>query len=151
MVAVSERVMATYDAETLDQLGSVPAGTGPTHVAAAGRRAFVVDTTGDAVLELDIGADPRLVSTTPAPGAPYGIAIDPRRNRLWVTLTARNEAVAYAITSSGLRPLERYPTVRQPNTIAVDARSGDPLVAGRSAGGPLQRIRSRIPRATSGR
>jgi DNA-binding beta-propeller fold protein YncE len=140
VVAVAARVLHAYDASTLETLGAADAGEGPTHVAAHGDRAFVVDTAGEAIREFQLGARPRLVSRIPARGAPYGIAIDPRRDRLWLTLTASNEAVEFAITPGGLKRLDTYATVRQPNTVAVDPRSGDALIAGRSAGGPLQRI-----------
>jgi DNA-binding beta-propeller fold protein YncE len=140
VVAVAERVLTVYDTRTLEPLGQVAAGTGPTHVVAAGRRAFVADTDGGAILEFRLGSDPAQVGSTPVGGAPYGIALDPRRRRLWVTLTARNQVVEYGIAGGGLEELARYPTVRQPNTIAVDRRSGDVLVAGKAGRGPLQRI-----------
>lgn len=57
-----------------------------------------------------------------------------------MTLTASNQAVEYSITGRGLEQLARYPTVRQPNSIAVDPRSGDALVLGKAGDGPLQRI-----------
>ncbi|MBJ7472513.1 MAG: hypothetical protein JHD16_14500, partial [Solirubrobacteraceae bacterium] len=66
-------------------------------------------------------------------GAPYGVATDETRKRLWVTLTARNELVEFGLHG---RPhiLQRIPTVRQPNSVAVDPESGDVLVAGRTEG-----------------
>jgi hypothetical protein len=140
VVAVAERVLRTYDVTTLEALGETAAGAGPTHVVAAGRRAFVADTEGGAILELRLAPEPELVRITPAPGAPYGIALDRGRRRLWVTLTARNQAVEYAITGGGLEQVARHATVRQPNSIAVDPRSGDALITGKAGGGPLQRI-----------
>ena len=78
----------------------------------------------------------------PAPGAPYGIALDLARGRLWVTLTARNQLVEYAVGEGPTRRIATYPTVRQPNSVAVDPRSGVVYVAGRRDG-RLQRI---VPR-----
>lgn len=77
VVAVAERVLRTYDTTTLEPLGETAAGDGPTHVVADGRRAFVADTDGGAILEIRLASRPELVRTTPAPGAPYGIALDP--------------------------------------------------------------------------
>lgn len=143
VVAVSERVLTTYDPKSLERLGTVPAGEGPTHIAADGTRAFVTDTEGDTILEFELGPDPELVDTTEVPGTPYGIALDPRRDLLFVTLTALNELVQYEIGEDGLTEVRRYPTVRQPNTVAVDPRSGLVLIAGKTAEGPLQVIETR--------
>jgi DNA-binding beta-propeller fold protein YncE len=142
LVAVAERVLQVYDARTLETLGSAPAGVGPTHVAALGDDAFVADTEGGLVRELRIGPEPRQVATAPAPGAPYGIAVDRRRRRLWVTLTARNRLAGYAIGGGRPRRVASYPTVRQPNSVEVDPRSGDVFVAG-AAAGVLERISPR--------
>jgi hypothetical protein len=67
------------------------------------------------------------------PGGPYGIALDPLRRRLWVTLPALNQLVE--LPAHG-RPhvLRRFATVRQPDSVAVDERSGRVFVTGRSAG-----------------
>ena len=140
VVAVAERVLELYDAETLESLGSVPAGVGPTHVVADSGRAYVADTEGDELLVFDLGAEPRLIASAPAPGTPYGIAIDPVRDRLWLTLTATNEAAEYSIAGGEPKLIASHATIRQPNTVAVDPRTGDAIVAGRTAAGPLQRI-----------
>lgn len=139
VVAVAERVLAVYDAKTLEQVAQLDAGTGPTHVVAAGDRAWVADTQGDAVLTYALGSRPRELTRTGLGGSPYGVAVDARRERLWVTLTDRNEAVVFDV--GGPRPVElrRYPTVRQPNSIAIDERDGSALIAGR-ADGRLERI-----------
>jgi len=141
LVAVAERVMQVYDARTLESLGSTSAGRGPTHVVGLGEDAYVADTEGGAVRKYRIGPEPRQVAAIPAPGAPYGIAVDPRRERLWVTLTARNRLVGYAVGGPRPRRIATYPTVRQPNSVEVDPRSGDVFVAG--AEGQLERISPR--------
>lgn len=71
----------------------------------------------------------------PVPGAPYGIAYDPTHNLAWVTLTATNQVVGYDI--AGGEPVERHrlPTVRQPNSVAVDPTTGRVLVASADGGG----------------
>ncbi len=139
LIAVRERVLATYEAKTRRLLGALDAGEGPTHIVACGERAFVADTEGEKILEFRIGPSTRLIGSTDSPGAPYGIAADCARQNLWVTATARNSAVAYRMTRPGLRRLAEFPTVRQPNSIAVDPRSGEAFVSA-SLGNVVQRI-----------
>ncbi len=146
LIAVRQRVLETFDARTESSLGSIDAGEGPTHIETCGRRAFVADTQGDAILKFLIGPDSRQTSSTAAPGAPYGIAADCRRHTLWVTLTARNEVFVYAILPAGLRRVARFPTVRQPNSVAVDPRSGDAYVTASEG-----RVVERIPAPGAGR
>ena len=67
------------------------------------------------------------------PGGPYGMALDPVRHRLWVTLTARNEVVSLPANGRP-RPLVRLPTVRQPDSVTVDGALGIVAVSGRDAG-----------------
>jgi DNA-binding beta-propeller fold protein YncE len=145
LVAVSERVLQVYDAASGKELGEVDAGVGPTHIAGSGYTGFVADTEGDAVRKFAVDAHPVQTEVVPAPGAPYGIAADFARGRLWVTLTARNQLVEYAVGEGPTRKLATYPTVRQPNSVAVDPRSGVVYVAGRRDG-RLQRIDPREER-----
>lgn len=136
VVAVRQRVLALYDAASLHRVGQVPAGTGPTHaVAGQDGRLYVVDTQGGAVLTFAVRPRLALVARTPLAGAPYGVAIDPRRGRLWVTLTGRNQVAELALTGAGApRVVARYPTVRQPNSVGVDTRTGRLFIASRSEG-----------------
>ena len=53
------------------------------------------------------------------------------RDRLWVTLTARNELSEIALGAEP-RVLRTFPTVQQPNSVA--ATDGRVLVASRSDG-----------------
>jgi sugar lactone lactonase YvrE len=56
-----------------------------------------------------------------------------RKRDLWVTLTARNRVVR--VTADGRpRPKASFPTVRQPNSVAVDPRTGRVFVASRTDG-----------------
>ena len=68
------------------------------------------------------------------PGSPYGIAVDGRRGRIWVTQTALDRVVEMKVTDLAPKIIATYPTVRQPNSVAVDARSGRVVVVGRSRG-----------------
>lgn len=129
VVGVRERALEVYDSRTLESEGRVDVGIGPTHIAGAGGRFFVVDTRGDALLE--VRTHPlRVHRRTHVAGTPYGIALDPRRRRYWVTLTARNEVAEL----TDHRLLRRFPTVRQPNSVAVDPGSGRVFVASASEG-----------------
>jgi DNA-binding beta-propeller fold protein YncE len=115
---------------TLRTIGTAAAGSGATHgVGDASGHVYVTDTRGDAVLDFATRPRPRLLARTALPGTPYGIAIDPSRDRLWVTLTATNRLVELAIGGPAPMVLRSYPTGRQPNTVAVDPRTGRVFVA----------------------
>jgi len=134
VVSVRERVVELFDTRSLARLGRAAAGVGPTHVASDGRDTFyVVDTAGDALLVFHRRPKLELIRRYALLGAPYGIAADPRRNRLWTTLTRTNEVVELA---AGSRPheLARFAAPRQPDTVAVDERTGRVFVTGTAAG-----------------
>ena len=138
VIGVSALDLEVFDGETLESLGRVEAGEGPTHLSAGpGDRFYVTDTRGDAILIYEPGPEPGQVGRVPLPGQPYGVAVDPGRGHLWVTLTAENELVQFDLEGDTLRELARYPTVSEPNTVAVDTSSGRAFVAGR-ANGELQ-------------
>lgn len=139
VVTVAERVLQVYDARTGEALGLTPAGVGPTHIETIGEYAYVADTEGDMVRKFLIGPEPREVAAIPAEGTPYGIAVDDERRMLWVTLTATNQLAGYSI--AGPEPVREftYPTIRQPNTVAVDPSDGDVYVGSRSDA-QIQRI-----------
>jgi DNA-binding beta-propeller fold protein YncE len=129
VVGVRERALEVFDARTLEAEGKVSVGVGPTHLVGGGERFFVVDTRGNALLEVRL--DPlRVHRRTQLGGTPYGIALDTERRRYWVTLTALNQVAEL----TDHRVLRRFPTVRQPNSVAVDPRSGRVFVASRTDG-----------------
>ena len=115
------------------------AGDGATNaVVDAHGRVLVADTRGGALLAFS--TDPLLLRQRyPVPGAPYGIAYDAERDLAWVTLTESNEVVGYDV--GGGEPVERFrfPTVRQPDTVAVDAH-GSRVIVGSSTGEGIQVI-----------
>ncbi len=129
VVGVRERALELFDAGTLRSLGKIDVGIGPTHLIASEGRLFVVDTRGDALIEVQLGPL-RIHRRTHVSGAPYGIAYDPARRRFWVTLTASNRVAEL----TDRRILRSFPTVRQPNSVAVDPRSGRVWVASRADG-----------------
>jgi DNA-binding beta-propeller fold protein YncE len=134
-----ERVLEVYEGDRL--VDRAPAGAGPTRVVRGERGlAYVVDTAGDGLLVFDTSGTLRILRRYPLFGAPYGAATDLRNGRLWVTLTARNELVELA-TSARPRRLDAYPTVRQPDAVAVDPQ-GRVFVAGEE----LQRLDPRRSR-----
>jgi len=130
VVGVSERALELFDSESLRRLGKIDAGVGPTHVVARGNRFFVVDTRGDGLLEVLTEPELRIHRRTALPGAPYGVTVDPERKRFWVTLTETNEVLEL----TDRRELRSFPTVRQPNTVAVDPVTGRVFVASRKDG-----------------
>jgi DNA-binding beta-propeller fold protein YncE len=114
-------------------LGIAPVGIGPTHVRAAPNGLFyVADTEGDAVIFFRVtAAGPRQVGSARTQCcAPYGIAIDGRRGVVYLTLTASNRLESFRISGTGLIPGRTWPTVRQPNDVAVDEKTGRVFVAG---------------------
>jgi len=114
-------------------LGTAPVGVGPTHVRAAPNGLFyVADTEGGAVIFFRVTADgpDQAGSVRTVCCTPYGIAIDGRRGLVYVTLTATNRLESFRISGDGLTPDRVWPTVRQPNDVAVDEVTGRVFVAG---------------------
>jgi DNA-binding beta-propeller fold protein YncE len=135
VVTAAAREMAFYDTHTLEQTAVVPGGAGPSHVVAGDDgRFYVADTGGDAILVYEGGDEPRLLDRTNLSGSPYGLAIDNRRGRLWVTRTGRNQVSELELTDLSPKLVASYPTVRQPNSLGVDERTGAVVVASRDDG-----------------
>ncbi len=130
VVGVSERALELFDTKTLRSIGKIDVGAGPTHVVSRGKRMFVVDTRGDSLLEVRPDPELRVHRRTALPGAPYGVAYDAVRRRFWVTLTERNQVVEL----TDRRRLRVFPTVRQPNAVAVDHKTGRVFIASRKDG-----------------
>jgi sugar lactone lactonase YvrE len=146
VVGVRGREIEAYDPDGRP-LGTAPVGVGPTHVRAGPAGLFyVADTQGNAVIVFRVaGSGPRQVGDVGTePGTPYGIAVDGRRGLVYVTLTATNRLESFRIKGNGLVPAQTWPTVRQPNDVAVDAATGTVFVTGRD-GSRLQLIRPGSP------
>jgi DNA-binding beta-propeller fold protein YncE len=140
LVDVRQNDLSVYDATALTRVARLPAGAGPTHVVADRRGHFVViDTRGGAVLTFDPAAPARALDKLPLPGTPYGVAYDAVRDRLWVTLTALNQVVGINLGDGAPHVTATLPTVRQPDTVAVDTTSGALFVTG-TADGVVERI-----------
>jgi DNA-binding beta-propeller fold protein YncE len=135
VVDVGENTLTFYDAAALRPLTELAAGEGPTHVVADKHGRFVVvDTRGGAVLLYAPPPRAAQVQRLALPGQPYGVAYDPVRDRLWVTVTATNEVVGIDLSGSEPRETTRLPTVQQPNTVAVDAKTGRLFITGTTPG-----------------
>lgn len=104
-------------------------------------RILVTDTTGD---ELLVYTTDSLVlrQRFPVGPAPVGVAYDEGADVVWVTLTGTNEVVGFDLSSGVGIETERFPTVRQPNSVAVDSETGT-LYVGSATGDGLQRIPTR--------
>lgn len=131
IVDVKDSTVTRLASDTLRHMSSRHLGDGLTHAVTDLRGDIVVvDTRGDAVWVLRPDLSVRLRKALP--GTPYGVAYDATRDRLWVTLTGRNEVVG--LQGPDLREDRRMPTVRQPNTVGVDPTDGTVVVASRTDG-----------------
>jgi DNA-binding beta-propeller fold protein YncE len=135
VVCVGTQQLRLFDVRSGRPEGVAVAGAGPTHlVPGARRRFYVIDTRGDAIVIFGLAGGLHVVGRVPAPGTPYGVAIDPRRHRLWVTETARDRLGEWALGTHRPVPLATYPTVGRPNSVAVDTATGRVAVAGAARG-----------------
>jgi hypothetical protein len=122
---------------TVDSDGKVGqalrAGQGATTmVADSAGRLLVTDTRGGQLLVF--GVDPLILRQAyPVRQSPYGLAGS--AGLTWVSQTAANMVIGYDLSTG--TPLEkvRYPTVRQPNTLAFDDAAGTLYVVSGSGGG----------------
>lgn len=135
VVDVGENTLTFYDAQTPRPLTELSAGDGPTHVVADRHgRLVVVDTRGGALLIYAPPPQAAQVARFALPGLPYGIAYDPVRDHLWVSVTATNEVVGLDLSGPEPREIARLATVQQPNTLAVDPKTGRLFITGTTPG-----------------
>ncbi|APA98781.1 YncE family protein [Nocardia seriolae] len=140
IVVLDRRQTAIVQTDGDTRLGlSLRAGDGATNMIGDhfGRR-LVTDTAGGALLVYT--ADPLVLHQRfPVGSSPYALAYDQRSETVWVTLTSSNEVVGYDLSTGIPVEVGRYPTVRQPNAVTIDDRTGDMFV-GSATGDGLQRI-----------
>jgi DNA-binding beta-propeller fold protein YncE len=135
VVDVKDRTLSLYDTRIPKRVAVVDAGSGPTHMVADRRgRLQVVDTRGGHLLTFEVTPKLKQIGEMSLGGTPYGIAYDDVRDRLWVTLTARNQVVGVDLGGAKPAVAATFPTVRQPNTVAVDSATGRVFVASRTDG-----------------
>ncbi|WP_433803572.1 hypothetical protein [Actinomycetospora sp. CA-084318] len=140
-VGVRGRQITEYTA-TGDIVGTADCGAGPTHTVAGEDGLFWVnDTDGDAVLGFEATpTGPRQVASIPtgAGSRPYGDAYDTVRHTLWVTLTGSNQLLGLTLSGTQVAHQVSIPTVRQPNSVAVDPTTGETVTTGSTTNGQLQ-------------
>ncbi|MFD6157190.1 YncE family protein [Nocardia sp. NPDC060256] len=125
-----------------DDLGlALRAGDGATNMIADHfGRIIVTDSTGGELLVFSAG--PLVLRQRfPVNSSPYALAYDQRSDTVWVTCTQSNEVVGFDLSTGIPAEVGRYPTVRQPNSVTIDQRTGDMFV-GSATGDGLQRIRA---------
>lgn len=101
-------------------------------------RLLVTDSTGTELLVFT-SHDLLMRQRFPVGSQPWAIAYDEQSGVVWVTLPALNEVVGYTLDTGIPVEAGRLATVRQPNSVAVDADTGD-LYVGSATGDGLQRI-----------
>ncbi|HYI20982.1 MAG TPA: hypothetical protein VD836_19855 [Solirubrobacteraceae bacterium] len=117
-----------------ERIAAAPAGVGPTRVVSDdGNYVFVADTAGGAVLVFRVRPELALVRRYALPDGPYGMAIDNRRHRMFVTQVGRNRLWVLNV-GARLTRLGLHPTPRQPDAVAVDERTGRVYISGRADG-----------------
>jgi DNA-binding beta-propeller fold protein YncE len=140
MLDARKNSLTVYDADKLSIVGSTPGGAGPTHLVADRHgRMIATDTRGNVIRVFDPLPTPREVGNVSQSGAPYGIAYDHARDRLWVASSGANEVVCYSMAESTPREIARIATVQNPYSLAVDSLTGRLFIAG-VTGGLLQII-----------
>lgn len=142
-VDVRGRYLYVYDVTAgrpVRSAGRVLVGAGPTHAKAlGGGLVAVADAFGKAVEVVSL-PQAKVLSRRMFTQAPEGLAADPARHRLWVTTPGDNQLHELRIDGSQLVPGRSFPTVRQPNSDAVDARTGVVYVAGATGRGTVQAL-----------
>jgi hypothetical protein len=141
LVALDRRQSSVTEIDLGDHsLGlALRAGDGATGIVGDDLGRLVVTDTTDGEL-LSFTAEPLVLHQRfPVGSSPYAVAVDDRTGIVWLTSTATNEVVGYDLSSGIPAETARFATVRQPNTLAVDERTGD-LLVGSAAGEGLQTI-----------
>ena len=130
VVAVRARRLQLFDATSLQLVADVALAGGPSHVAAFGDQLYVVDTGGTQIRVFS--RLPRLhqIGSVTVPASPLGMAVDVVHSRLWITCTAGNRLVELSLVGPLPRVMANLPTVREPDTVAVDSVSGTVFVVG---------------------
>ncbi len=127
--------VSVVDLSTGEISPALRAGNGAAGVVADRFGRMLVTDTRDGELLAFAGDPPVLRQRFPLPGAPYGLAYDGQRDLAWVTLTARNEVVGLGVAGGEPVVVHRFPTVHQPDAVAVDPVSGRVLVVSASGAG----------------
>jgi len=101
-------------------IATEPAGVGPAQLATDGEDlVWVTDAQLGALLVFQVEPELALTRRMALPGAPWALVHDAPRERLWITLTARNE-VADVLATDRPGVIGTYETLRAPRAIDVD-------------------------------
>lgn len=134
VTAVRAYTVELFERDELQGQGAQSGGLGPSHVVAdPDGRLYIADTRGKQLIVYETRPRMKWIARVALDGTPLGLAVDPARRRLWVTLTERNEVAELRL---GDRPTvtRRLPTARQPDSVAVNTESGRVYVASRKDG-----------------
>ncbi len=101
-------------------------------------RILVTDAVGRELLVYS-SEDLLLRQRFPVDAQPWAVAYDDKSDIAWISTPGTNEVVGYTLETGIPVEVKRFPTVRQPDSIAVDSNSGD-LFVGSATGAGLQRI-----------
>lgn len=140
-VDVQGNRLHVFDARTLREVADLPAGQGPSHVRPiSGGRVAVVDTRGNAVLTYQVTGEPKQLARLPVPGRAYGLDTDPGRGVVYAALANTNKLARVPVRPDGTLGTARIvDTVRQPNDVVTDPRTGTVYVVGQT-GAQVQKI-----------
>ncbi len=127
--------VSLVDVSSGDTSPALRAGNGAASVVTDRFGRMLVTDARDGELLAFAGDPPLLRQRFPLPGVPYGLAYDARRDLAWVTLTARNEVVGLDVAGGEPVVVHRFPTVHQPDAVAVDPVSGRVVVVSASGAG----------------
>lgn len=127
--------VTVVDLATGETSPALRAGNGAAGAVADRFGRLLVTDTRDGELLAFAGDPPVLRQRFPLPGAPYGLAYDGRRDLVWVTLTGRDEVVGLGVAGGEPVITHRFPTVHQPDAVAVDPVSGRVVVVSASGAG----------------
>lgn len=120
--------------------GSQSSGLGPSHVVEGpGGRIAISDTRGQALVVYDTQPRLRFRARVPLGGTAVGLAGDPGRGVVWVTLSERAKAVPVDLRPERPKVGEAVATARNPLSVAVDTDTGLLAVASK-ADGTLQLV-----------
>ena len=78
----------------------------------------------------------------PEKGSPWAVGYDETDKLMWLTRTGTNEVVGYSLNTGIPEQRKLFPTVRQPNALAVDAKTGT-LYVQSATGAGIQAIPTR--------
>ncbi|GAA1480248.1 hypothetical protein GCM10009624_06880 [Gordonia sinesedis] len=126
-VVVLDRAQSSVTPVDLDsgELGpALRAGNGATNATVDKFGRILVANTRDGEIVGFFGSPLVMRFRYPMAGGPYAVDYDDTRGLLWVSGTADNEVVAYDLASGEPSEKHRVASVAQPDTIAVDDRTG---------------------------